>query len=719
LLGVAYLSQDGQDDLGLMEEQSPSPPAFKYSRLIRRIVPQWNNRGYSFNFVHISSLVMEYATTHQLFDQYVAEGVLSNDINDDSKDKALEDALRMDIHRQLIWMLCQDHMETIEELAIPLFNIERYIKHADQFTSLSKVTFAFQNDIYPWGYKWVTHEEEDGDPAQKVVNEKDSRYNAGMLQFVQQHTSIHKNVLRHVEANTAPDLFFEIQALLPPLHNPQSIDISNWIKFVGRMKDTNLNHVESITLHMKSEAYHEGWGWEQEKAYEIFRNQPFLPRCRALKKLKMDTLGSDMFQWAVQEKKQMDESHQRERISSQHLSTRQQGYHALVPLRSVIIGTKEWGQPPVQEVNDIAFAFSDTLEEINMRVWWDHDRYEYDNLASTPQVAYGRGWDLPRLRTLILSVSHFQIYFDMDGLGRCRALESISLHDEIMPYNHREVRSWSPVSLPQLKYLTLQGSPALHFNLDSLHHSPRLEALSLGMRSMDHNESCYYIPSAEELERDDQGTDGNEVSGMPGPNQGLDSIGRRPRYTWDWRLPNLSRVSLTAVFAFKFDFQWLQYLPNLQDIRLDMRSSQHYNPNECHERRIALKDISRGQQLHQQDEDGSGEVLSDQFISLPKLTSMYLHGQWDFEEKVVEAICSFMAPDLRYVEFGVGDAGITPQESIALVKRMPCLKSIYLGLPLTPDDIQGLGLTYDCQERDRSKYLVFYLHTYGCFEYLV
>ncbi|KAK3821405.1 MAG: hypothetical protein J3Q66DRAFT_333226 [Benniella sp.] len=150
-----------------------------------------------------------------------------------------------------------------------------------------------------------------------------------------------------------------------------------------------------------------------------------------------------------------------------------------------------------------------------------------------------------------------------------------------------------------------------------------------------------------------------------------------------------------------------------------MRSSRHYNPIESHERNITLKDISRRQRLHPQDEDGSEEILSDQFIRVPKLYSMYLYGQWNFEEKVVETICSFMAPNLQYVEFGVGDAGIAPQESIALVKRMPCLKSIYLGLPLTPDEIQGLGLTYDYQERDRSKYLVFYLHTYGCYEYLV
>jgi len=668
LLRVAYLSQDDQDDLESMEEQSPSPPVFKYGRFIRRIVPQWYSPSGTFNFVHIDSLVMEYATTHQLFDQYVAEGVLSNNIHDESKDKALEDALKMDIHRQLIWMLCQDHMDTIEELTIPLFDIERYIDHVGQFTSLSKVIFSDDNDPGRWIYRKATDDNEFASDM-KVATERHKRYSTGMLQFVQQHASIHKNVLQDhdVEADryTTPDLFFEIQALLPPLHKPRSIDRWNWIKFAGRMKDTNLNHVESITLYLKYES--RGWGQNEEKAYEIFRNQPFLPRCRTLKELKMDTVGSDMFQWAVQEKKQMDEARQQKRIASQDVSARQYGYHdndlvPLVPLRSVIIGAKEWQQLPVQELDDIAFAFSDTLEELVMQAWWGKDGDEFEHLASTPQVAYGRGWDLPRLQNLVLSVSDFQLYFDMDGLRRCHALESICLHDEIMLYNHQEVRSWSPISLPHLKVLDLQGSPALHFNMDSLHHSPCLRTLCLRMNFMYYKGGRYYIPSAEELERDNsdnQGNDGNEVSGMPDSNQGLDSIGRRPRYTWDWHLPNLSSVSLTAVFAFQFDFQWLQYLPNLQRISLDMKSS-------THERHITLKDISRGQQLHPQDEDGSEEeILSDQFISLPKLTSMYFSDQWKFEEKVVETICSFVAPNLKDAQFGEGCAGIPPKRSTA------------------------------------------------------
>ncbi|KAK3821488.1 MAG: hypothetical protein J3Q66DRAFT_367191 [Benniella sp.] len=649
LLRVAYLSQDDQDDLESMDKQSPSPPVFKYGRFVRRLVLRD-----SYTFFDIK-LVMEYANTHQLFDQYVAEGVLSDNIHDKSKGKAFQDALKMDIHRQLIWMLCQDHMDTIKELSIPLIDIERYIDHANQFTSLSKVTFACDHGRYLRGYN--------------------NRCTPGMLQFVQQHTLLHKNVLRYVEAyhHMTPDLCFEIQALLPLLHNPRSIASSNWINFVGRLKDTNLNHVESITLDKNTEEHrHRGWGQKEEKAYEIYRNQPFLPRCRVLKELKMYTLGPDMFQWAVQEKKQRDEARQQKRITSQYASTRQHEYHdndlvSLIPLRSVVICAKTRSQIPVQEVNDIAFAFSDTLENLFMPEEWSKSRDENGNLASTPQVAYGRSWDLPRLRNIALNVSDFQLYFDMNGLGRCRSLVRIRLHDEIKLYNHQEVRSWSSVSLPHLKLLDLQGSPALHFNMDSLHHSPRLKTLRLRIQPMAHGGRNYhFIPSAEELERDDsdnQGTGINDVSGIPGSNQALDSIGRRPRYTWDWYLPKLSSVWLSAVFAFKFDFQWLQHLPNLEDIHLELKSCRNNNSSVTHERHITLKDISRRQQLHQQDEDGSEETLSDLFISLPKLVSMYFYGRWKFEEKVVETICSSVAPNLKNAQFGC--AGIKLEKSTA------------------------------------------------------
>ncbi|KAF9359129.1 hypothetical protein BGX34_008538, partial [Mortierella sp. NVP85] len=582
--------------------------------------------------------------------------------------------------------LSQDDQDDIGSMAEPLPPpvFKRHIDHVDRFTSLSKITFSLEH--IPWlpGYRYKDVTQEDRDRRTKEWEDTKDHFLKAMVQFVQRHTSIHKNVLKKVEApfsywtrqNPALDVRFEIMTLLPPLENPRSISDSNKFQFVARREDVNLNHVESITL---QDRY---YTWNEEmKVFELLSKQPpFLPRCRALKDLRMYTLGPNMFQWAVSEKKQKDEAQKQKSIVGQHFSTRQHGHHRLnnvnnsnnmnliplVPLRSVGIRNKE-PLPLIKEVDDIAFAFSESLEEFSMNTWLGRDRDHVEDLANAPQVTYGRDWDLSRLKVLDFSVNHFQLHFDIDGLGRCRALESLRLKDEIMTYNPRDIRSWSPVVFPRLKIIDLQGLPALCFNMDSLHHSPCLERLILGMVTIEHQDGNFcYIPSAEELDSEDtQGVEDHELSGMASSNQGLVSIGRRPRYTWDWYLPNLCSVHLEAVFALKFDFQWLQHLPNLQRLQLDTRSSPYESPRERH---ITLKDLSKSQQLQQQDGDDSG---SDRYITKPKLETLNLYGHWVFEEKVLEALCLFVAPNLRWVDFERDCVGYTLQEWIPLARRMP------------------------------------------------
>ena len=145
----------------------------------------------------------------------------------------------------------------------------------------------------------------------------------------------------------------------------------------------------------------------------------------------------------------------------------------------------------------------------------------------------------------------------------------------------------------------MTGSPAVRFNLESLHHSSRLEELTLGTLPFSHagHQYDYFIPSPEDLEHED--SDNDKLSGTSGTaSQGYASIGKRPRWTWDWNLPSLFKLHLEAVFAYKFDFQWLQQLPNLQSLSLKMKSS-----GDLHGRHISLMNLLRGR-LQQHDEDG-------------------------------------------------------------------------------------------------------------------
>ncbi|KAK3821609.1 MAG: hypothetical protein J3Q66DRAFT_333762 [Benniella sp.] len=485
-------------------------------------------------------------------------------------------------------------------------------------------------------------------------------------------------------------------SFLPPLQNPRSIDNRSWCELVARLPDTNLKYVESITLVNFAGTI------SAEKTLALLDSQsPFLPRCRSLSYLEMETLGPDMFHWAVLEKRQLDAKLQQEGIVRRYLSSQPCGYHSdLVPLRSIKIRHKT-PLKPVQELNDIAFAFSDSLEELTVDDKRDARRAVVTNLSTMPGVVHGYGWTLPHLRVLDFHVLYSQLNFDLDALQRFFALESLVLADCIRAYNHRHIRSWPSVHLPQLKNLALVGSPALFFNLDSLHHSPCLEDLSLGMPSLEHD---FYIPPPEEFheEHDSQHSlstteDGHGLSGALSLSQGYQSSGKRPRFTWDWYLPKLRELDLKAVFAYKFDFQWLQHLPNLQSLQLNT-SSLSYG---LHGRSITLKDLLSGQQP---DED-RGQAEPDRYLSLPKLEAINLRGQWTVGREALEVFCLIVAPNLRELIFGKGCVGCTFREWVTLSRRMAHLEHSRSDWRMVDSDVKTLGLLSPnrLQVQNRSK----------------
>jgi len=266
--------------------------------------------------------------------------------------------------------------------------------------------------------------------------------------------------------------------------------------------------------------------------------------------------------------------------------------------------------------------------------------------------------------------------------------------DTTRTYNHRAIR-WKPlINLPHLRLLKLAGSPVLTFNMDSLCHSPRLESLLLGMLTTTHG---HYIPPPVDMENEDLASQGQREDEALGSSQGCNSIGETPRFTWDWYLPNLRKLDLRAVFAFKFDFQWIQHLPNLQSISLNTTSTRRG----LHERSITLKEISRPQQ--EQDDEDRVQNISDRYLSSPKLNSIILEGHWIFDTNVLEVLLLTVAPDLREISFGADCVGFTFRERVTLVRRMPRVKRSNLGRQVGADEIQELGLVPDCELRDRQR----------------
>ncbi|KAK3821605.1 MAG: hypothetical protein J3Q66DRAFT_333755 [Benniella sp.] len=710
VLKIAYLSQDNQGDPQPTAYQPT--PLFRYGRFIRKMAPSRDLRNHLID-AHPNSPAMKYGADHHLYDRYVADGLIFHCHGDD-KNRARADALEMDVYRKLVWTLCQGCMDSIEELSIPMGDIERYIDHLSQFRSLFQVNFVIEKKLKKVGFPDCMHtyvSPEDYGQRYNGMGPNHDRHFGDMAHFVLRHTVVHPHTLRQASLPSSlifPETsrssikiaWFKIMSFLPPLHNPRQIRSSDTCKLAARLKDTDLSHVESMTLTHQWETI----SAEKEMALNHlkYNKVPFLSRCRSLKHLEMETLGPDMFHWAVLEKKQLDARRQQESIVGQQSSSGQHAHHSnLVPLQSVEL-FHGMSLKPGQELDDIASAFSDSLEKLTVRGRRDGGRPVSVDLGTVPVAMHGYGWTLPRLRILDFRMPHSQLQFDLDALQRFHALESLRLEDCVNIYRHRDIRPWPSINLPHLKKLYLQGSPALCFNLNSLHYSPRLECLALSMpftRTFDH-----YMPSPEEM-RDDSVTQGSQdtaiddhgLSGTPSVSQGYQSIGRRPRFIWDWHLPNLRELDMRAVFAYKFEFQWLQHLPNLLHICLGMMVP----PDGIHKRDITLGGLSR-KPRQQQDEEG--QILSDRYFSFPKLEVFSVLGHWNITTEVLEVFCLFVAPNLRRIHFGHSCVvGIQLREWITLARKMPRLEQSHLNQEFAADEIQKLGLLDHLQDDHRNK----------------
>ncbi|KAG0267406.1 hypothetical protein BG011_005691 [Mortierella polycephala] len=517
--------------------------------------------------------------------------------------------LDIDIRRQLLWALCCP--VTIQELTIPVSQFERYMAAIHEFKALASVAFLvdkdfiFSDDIL---FKMTT---DDRAIAQDLRREWNV-IKEDMVRFVQEHVSCHKNMLMHVTLldnmglHTSPsDIHSRILQPLPPLANPRVLNASNWMHFVTKSMDTNLESVTVISYPKKPTRF----------SVDI---DPFLHRCRSLRELNM-LLTAGAFRWAVEEKDRY--------LVNKDLDPRPLVSLQTLRLRVVALSVG-------CDVNDAAYAFSDTLRSLTL----DVTPKRMNGVDPLPPFELGRNWNMPALRFLEVNIYNQVLIMDPNTLLGCRALEDIHINDNVMYYDPQEIQHWAPVELPNLASLELHGGAALSFDLNTLHSTPKLHTLELGMKDFDGE---YFIPATEnDLEQDDLELihDGSSNDDEQGMDSGAGPIHPQVRWSWDWHLPNLSQLSLSAIFAYTFQFRMLQKCPNLEVLDLNIKT---YDLSR--RRRITLSDIM----LPGPDQGPDLDEDTGRYLSLPNLDVLYLQGLWHFEEDVLYYLLHRVAPNTK------------------------------------------------------------------------
>ncbi|KAF9902130.1 hypothetical protein EC991_005243 [Linnemannia zychae] len=637
--------------------------------------------------------VLEYLDKTGRADRWLAEEPyrsISWESPEDIDVAIISEATQAELRRDLTWAICLMNAERIRTLSISLSDIGRFLTLVPRFKVLSKVTFQLDRSLtfHLQTEQRLALEE---DKLLRRLQEERKQYLEGMIMFVQEHQCHHAGVLRtalycndRAYLDPCPEEYhFRLLQLLPPLYQPQSLDRSNWEHFAVNVANTDLSRVKQIIVRPMT---------VENQFWDIVLNQSFLHRCRSLEKIDMQSLGEDVFKWAVKARKEYDPCNENSAPSSS----------GLFPLRYCNI---HYTEPSYgHQINDIAYAFSNTLEDLVIRGFIP---YDLNSIPNSPNFSLGcndddddgfPSWpELPRLRTLHANTHWALLRIHRRLFSKLPRLTSLDLRDRLSHYSLAEVVHWEPVSLPELGDLTLIGASAICFHPDILKNARKLSTLNLHLYD-EIGDGYSYIPDPQEFEAVEQGQDSSDSdsSGDLDDNSSpTPPLTRQPVWTWDWDLPNLTHLVLASEFAYRFQFRMLATTPNLTYLSLNIKSisRQHrrtvgiadlvkpgfdhpalarilYKELEQQEKRrqlpywdaeayYAARDAREDGEEEEDDENEPPQVSEDtkeeeddvwqefEFLYLPTLTYFTLNGPWMLDYRVLKALFSKVAPQIE------------------------------------------------------------------------
>ncbi|GJJ74742.1 hypothetical protein EMPS_07100 [Entomortierella parvispora] len=616
-------------------------------------------------------------------------------------------ALASSLRRDLTWTLTSPVFEQIQEIVLPLSDVERYLAVVDRFRSLTTVVFKVDMLLEPYV--------RGGAPIPQLtpalMNElnrarrKRNRQFKFMTEFVTRHAELFPGQLKNADCiddhswpmpARCPQLALHgLKDALPLIVQPRSIDESNWRRIASKIKLIDLSLVKDVHL----------VNLDRIAASKLNESDPtFLSRCRSLENLCMETAGPGSFQWAIKEKADLEE----ERLvsSSSSAATAQRLPH-LVPLKTVVLTTLTMFK---DELHHIAQAFGETLTLIDFS---SLPRLIL-NTDNTTKFCFGRGWNLPRLQRFRLSVHRLRLLPDPDFYGDVvgQQLERLELLDNSpglsRPQDIQDLQLCLPAAktLPKLTYLNLDGWSSLSFHPDTLRHTPNLRSLRLTIMSGAIN---YHIPSDDELtasvlyqlDTSQEFTQAEAATGYPlghidssEDNHHFVTAPRRPIWTWDWNLRRLVHLRLDGVIAFMFEFRMLVGCPVLQHMELNIGTAGN------RKRILAVQDFilpasasptSSSSSPSDSESNGSSSDSNDSsssnnntnggptFIAAPSIIRLSLQGTWIMEDSLRSEVFSKTFPNLESFREQLTQVSAI-QSWLLNISCMPRLRKAFLTL---------------------------------------
>ncbi|KAG0271958.1 hypothetical protein BGZ95_000172 [Linnemannia exigua] len=535
-----------------------------------------------------------------------------------------KDILPIVLSREVNWFLAIPILGQLRSLTISVAYVERYLTVIDHLSNLESVLFLLDDAFH-------RDELEHDDGTAPLREEEPWR---PTVDFVKAHTelfkgrlttvSFHRHYIDLFQQQPCPkDIQLGIFQSLPPMRNPTLITNNNWIQILAHPLQIDFGHVQEISSVHRS---------EHSLGKSCFL-QPILQRCRALKTLHISTLGKNSFQWAVQEKRLKEASNKGvstgQGVSTPDATQMSCWQNGLIPISDVRL-EEEVEIPLTNEVDDIANAFSQTLSKLVV-----------NTLHTTPDIEstlFGQGWeDLPVLRTLALNTMRNRLIIDSRLLQHCPNVVDVELKDKGVNYRCKDIVTCQPAHLSKLKNLHLTGWSALTFHPTTLHSTTRLKSLKIAIKGFG---NIVRIPPVQELNRSfgiqDTATQRTGAGSLENP-----TTVARPIWTWDWDLPNLTELELSAEFAFRFEFRMLHGCPALRSLELNIETLENQ-----HTRVISEADLF-SPPLPANLTPMTAATGARQKIVCPSLQILVMAGEWEIDRELLPKFLLGMFPNVE------------------------------------------------------------------------
>ncbi|KAH7038690.1 hypothetical protein BKA57DRAFT_473960 [Linnemannia elongata] len=535
--------------------------------------------------------------------------------------------------REVSWSLSSSIFDQLQTLTLPLSDLDRYSGAMDRLGNLRHIVICVDQAVK---CNWQRHS--NTTPKSRAATEaRQESLLRTLVHFVEEHTTRFPGRLKTLgwsKTLYSPDptltcrerVELEMLRLLPPIRRPTMVTNDTLNHIWTHLPSTDLAYVRSI------EDFRLPMSWIRTGGVQDC--QHLLQRCRALDVLHMATVGQGVFDWAVKETKDLG--------------------HSLVPLRRIEI--IEIGKPLTNEFDDISCAFSRTIETIKV---FRSNRFPVPHRP----MHVGRGCvDLPALTHLEVAAKQHQLMIDRELFRHCPRLRTVDLTDETSRYQCKDIATCLPGDLPCLESLRLLGWGALTFHPATLHSTQMLKKLTLGSVNLEGSHYFrYYIPSDEELEGS-FGAQDNSLHPIA-TKQGHANPIVRPPWTWDWHLPGLEHLTLTAEFAYRFQFRMLHGCTSLVELELNC-TSVHDRPTS---RVLSVTELL----LPIIDSDHHHfPGAARQAVVAPALQNVRLRGSWTIDDSLLPQFFTVMLPNLKSFE-GVEVNGFTMASLVDVLKKFP------------------------------------------------